>query len=82
MLLALLGFAVLGSYGVLLTWVSVDFSRLLGAYVGIFALASVLAGWIFFHERIAPSTWIGLAVVLVGSVIMQLGSGTMEGSGP
>ncbi len=67
-----LGFAVLGSYGVLLTMLEVDFSRLLGAYVALFALASVLFGWLVFGERIGPQMWIGLGVLLIGSVIMQL----------
>ena len=50
----------------------IDFSKLLGSYVGLFALASVLFGWLVFRERIATQTWIGLAVVLLGSAIMQL----------
>src|SRR6476646_9755572 len=70
--LVVLGFAVLGSYGVLLTMLELDFSRLLGSYVGLFALISVLFGWLVFRERIPAQTWIGLCVLLAGSLIMQL----------
>jgi len=70
--LVALGFVFLGSYGVLLTKLEVDFSRLLGSYVGLFALISVLFGWLIFRERVAAQTWIGLCVVLAGSLIMQL----------
>jgi drug/metabolite transporter superfamily protein YnfA len=68
-----LGFAVLGSYGVVVNLLQIDFSRLLGVYVGVFALVSVLAGAILFRERIASATWIGLAVILAGSAIIQFG---------
>ncbi len=73
-LMVLAGFVVLGSYGVVLNSLPVDFSKLLGSYVGFFALVSVACGWILFNEEIATTTWLGLAVVLLGSVIMQLGS--------
>ena len=39
--LAALGFALLGSCGVVVNLLDLDFSRLLGAYVGIFAIVSV-----------------------------------------
>jgi small multidrug resistance family-3 protein len=80
--LIFLGFSALGSYGVLLTWLAADFSKLLGAYVGLFALVSVLFGWLIFRERIPAQTWIGLGVVLVGSLIIQLGSSTAGGQRP
>jgi len=69
----LLGFLVLGSYGVVVNLLDLDFSRLLGIYVGVFALVSVLAGRFLFAEQIAPATWIGLCVVLAGSAIIQFG---------
>src|SRR5262249_37907563 len=68
-----LGFLVLGSYGVVVNLLDLDFSRLLGIYVGVFALVSVLAGRYLFAEQIAPATWIGLCVVLAGSAIIQYG---------
>jgi len=67
------GFVILGSYGVIVNLVPVDFSRLLGVYVGVFALVSVLVGRFWFHDQVGASTWLGLAVVLLGSFIIQFG---------
>jgi small multidrug resistance family-3 protein len=71
--LVALGFIVLGSYGVVVNRLALDFSRLLGAYVGFFAIVSVLFGRIVFKEHIPTSTWVGLSVGLSGSLIIQLG---------
>lgn len=68
------GFLVLGSYGVVVNLVNLDFSRLLGAYVGWFALVSVVAGRLFFGGTSSPSLWGGLALVLSGSLVIQLGA--------
>jgi small multidrug resistance family-3 protein len=67
------GMVVLGSYGVLVNLLDVDFSRLLGAYVGVFAVVSVLTGRFVFEDVVPPSTWLGLAVILGGSLIIHLG---------
>ena len=67
------GIVVLGAYGVLVNMLDLDFSRLLGAYVGVFACVSVAIGWLVFHDAIPGSTWLGLAVILAGSLIVQLG---------
>jgi small multidrug resistance family-3 protein len=74
--LVALGFIVLGSYGVVVNRIAVDFSKLLGAYVGVFAIVSVLFGRLVFQETIPRSTWLGLVVVLVGSSIIQFGGGS------
>ena len=71
----ILGFALLGSYGVAVNLLPFDFSRLLGAYVGVFAAVSVLAGRFLFQDRVPPSTWAGLAVILAGSLVIHLGRG-------
>jgi drug/metabolite transporter superfamily protein YnfA len=71
--LVALGFAVLGSYGIVVNLLNVDFSRLLGAYVGVFAVVSVVIGRLCFHEAVPASTWIGLGVILAGSLIIHLG---------
>jgi small multidrug resistance family-3 protein len=71
--LVLAGFAVLGSYGIIVNLLPMDFSKLLGGYVGFFALVSVLAGRLVFKDAIPRSTWIGLAVILAGSLIIQFG---------
>jgi small multidrug resistance family-3 protein len=73
-LLVALGALVLGAYGVVLNLLPIDFSKLLGAYVAFFALASVAFGRIAFHEQISTSTWIGVAVVFAGSAIIQYGA--------
>jgi drug/metabolite transporter superfamily protein YnfA len=69
--LVVLGFAVLGSYGLVLNQVPIDFSKLLGAYVGLFALVSVLFGKFLFNEAIPNTTWLGLGIVLLGSFVIQ-----------
>src|SRR5215467_16366621 len=69
-----LGFVVLGSYGILVTMLELDFSKALGAYVGFFAVVGVLFGWLVFDERVPGTTWIGLAVILAGSLVIQFGS--------
>lgn len=69
-----LGFAVLGSYGIVVNLLNIDFSKLLGAYVGIFAVVSVLVGRFFFGDQVPMSTWLGLLVVLGGSLIIHLGA--------
>src|SRR5277367_1449686 len=73
MWLVALGFIVLGSYGVVVNRLNLDFSRLLGAYVGFFAIVSVSFGRFVFKEQVPTSTWLGLGVVLVGRLIIQLG---------
>src|SRR5690348_12432992 len=67
------GFLVLGTYGIVVNLVRLDFSRLLGAYVGWFALVSILFGRIVFGDRVPGTTWAGLGLVLLGSAVIQLG---------
>lgn len=71
--LVVVGFAILGAYGVIVNLLPMDFSRLLGTYVAFFAVVSILCGRLVFGETIARSTWIGLGVILLGSLIIQLG---------
>jgi small multidrug resistance family-3 protein len=71
--LAGLGLVLLGTYGVLVNLLDIDFSRLLGAYVGVFAIVSVLAGRLVFRDQIPASTWAGLAVILGGSLMIHFG---------
>jgi len=68
------GFAVLGTYGVIVNLVRLDFARLLGAYVAWFALASVLFGRFVFRNRVTAATWVWLALVFAGSAVIQFGS--------
>ncbi len=73
--LGCIGFAVLGTYGVAVNQLDLDFSRMLGAYVGIFAVVSVAIGRLVFEDRIPTSTWAGLAVILAGSLVIHFGRG-------
>jgi drug/metabolite transporter superfamily protein YnfA len=70
-----LGFLMLGCYGVVVNTVKWDFSRLLGVYVAVFAVVSVLAGRFLFKETIPLSTWLGLAIIVTGGAVIQLGAG-------
>jgi drug/metabolite transporter superfamily protein YnfA len=67
------GFVILGCYGLTVNMVKWDFSRLLGVYVAVFALISVLFGLVIFKETIAVSTWAGLAIIMVGGMVIQFG---------
>ena len=67
------GFLMLGCYGVVVNTVKWDFSRLLGVYVAVFALVSVLWGKFMLKEQIAPTTWIGLVPIMIGGMIIQFG---------
>jgi drug/metabolite transporter superfamily protein YnfA len=71
--LIVVGAVVLGGYGVVVNLLPIDFSRLLGAYVGIFAVVSVLVGRFVFAESIPRTTWLGLVVILAGSAIIHWG---------
>ena len=50
-----------------------DFSKLLGVYVAVFALVSVLFGKFIFKETIPVSTWAGLGLILLGGWVIQFG---------
>jgi small multidrug resistance family-3 protein len=71
----LLGFLMLGCYGVVVNTVKWDFSRLLGVYVAVFAVVSVLAGRFVFKEAIPVSTWAGLGIIVIGGAVIQAGHG-------
>ena len=72
-LLILLGFSVLGCYGLVVNMVRWDFSKLLGVYIAFFALASVLAGRFIFRETIPLNTWVGISMVIAGGLVIQFG---------
>lgn len=69
----LAGFAMLGCYGLVVNSVRWDFSRLLGVYVAVFALVSVLCGRLVFREDVPVSTWLGLILILAGGLVIQSG---------
>jgi small multidrug resistance family-3 protein len=71
--LIIAGFVVLGCYGVVVNTVKWDFSRLLGVYVAVFAVVSVMAGRFVFKETIPLTTWVGLAIIVIGGTVIQMG---------
>jgi len=67
------GMLMLGVYGVVVNTVKWDFSKLLGVYVAFFATVSVLVGRFIFKETVPVSTWLGLALIVAGGMIIQFG---------
>jgi small multidrug resistance family-3 protein len=67
------GCVTLALYGVIVNLVKWDFSKLLGVYVAFFALVSVLGGLLIFRETVPASTWLGLALIVVGGLVIQFG---------
>jgi len=65
---------MLGLYGIVVNTVRWDFSRLLGVYVAVFAVVSVLTGAFVFRESVASSTWLGLGLIVLGGLVIQFGS--------
>ena len=75
LLFIIAGFVVLGSYGLVVNVPkSMDFSKLLGAYVAFFALVSILCGRYIFRESIPASTWLGLVLIVIGGLVIQFGN--------
>src|SRR5688572_7547076 len=72
------GFLMVGCYGVTVNLIRWDFSRLLGVYVAVFALTSVLFGRFVFREAVPPSTWLGLAIIVAGGLVIQFGQGIRQ----
>jgi drug/metabolite transporter superfamily protein YnfA len=69
-----IGFVMLGCYGLVVNMVKWDFSKLLGVYVAVFALVSVLTGRFVFKETIPFATWLGLGIIMIGGAVIQFGS--------
>lgn len=69
----LAGGLMLAAYGLLVNMVRWDFSRLLGVYVAVFALVSVMCGRFVFGESVPNSTWMGLAIIVAGGMVIQFG---------
>jgi small multidrug resistance family-3 protein len=67
------GGAALAFYGVIVNLVKWDFSKLLGVYVAFFAVVSVFWGLLVFRETVPVSTWLGLAFIVVGGLVIQFG---------
>jgi drug/metabolite transporter superfamily protein YnfA len=68
------GCLMLGVYGLVVNTVKWDFSRLMGVYVAVFALVSVLVGRFWFQEAVSSTTWLGLAIIVLGGLVIQFGA--------
>ena len=68
------GCAMLAGYGLTVNMLRWDFSHLLGVYVAVFAVVSVLCGRFVFGEDIPISTWLGLSLIVAGGLAIQFGS--------
>jgi small multidrug resistance family-3 protein len=68
------GAIILAGYGVVINTTSSDFTRLLGAYVAVFATTSTLFGRVVFADRPSMTTYLGLALVLAGAAVIQRGT--------
>ena len=72
-LLILSGFIMLGCYGLVVNTLKWDFSKLLGVYVAFFATMTLLVSRLILRENVTTSTWIGMAVIVCGGLIIQFG---------
>lgn len=73
-LVVLAGCLTLAAYGLVLNLLRWDFSKLLGTYVALFAVASVLIARFAFAESIPRTTWLGLALIVLGAALIQAGN--------
>jgi drug/metabolite transporter superfamily protein YnfA len=69
----LAGCATLAAYGLVVNSVKWDFSKLISVYVGFFATVSILIGRLAFKEQVPATTWWGLALIVIGGLIIQSG---------
>ena len=72
------GFLMLGCYGVVVNTVKWDFSKLLGVYVAVFAVVSILAGRFLFKETIPLTTWLGLVIIVICGAVIQTGANVVS----
>src|SRR5262249_53953298 len=70
----LVGALVLFAYGYVVNAPPWDFGRLLGVYVVFFFVAAQFISVFLFHTRLSTSTLIGGAFIVVGGLIISLGS--------
>ncbi len=67
------GFLLLGVYGLVVNTANLEFSRLIGVYIAVFSLMSILTGKFYFGESISTATWAGLAIIVLGGLVIQFG---------
>ncbi len=71
--LVAVGLATVAFYGLVVNMVRWDFSRLLGVYIGFFAVLTALSARFLFRESVPPSTWFGLLLIVIGGLVIQFG---------
>ena len=69
-----LGGLLLAAYGLVVNLVPWDFARLLGTYVAVFAAMAVVVGRFGFGDVVPVTTWLGLALIALGGLVIQLGA--------
>ena len=70
----ILGFIMIGCYGLFVNKCTWDFSKMLGTYLAFFSAASLLAGLIIFKDPFSYRTLIGLVFITIGGLIIQYGA--------
>jgi len=72
-ILVLSGCAMLALYGIVVNVLKWDFGKLLGTYVAVFALISILFGRFVFKEHVSITTVAGVMLIVIGGLIIQFG---------
>jgi drug/metabolite transporter superfamily protein YnfA len=67
------GFIMLGCYGLVVNTVKWDFSKLLGVYIAFFAVMTIVVSRVLLREDVSTATWVGMAVIVCGGLIIQFG---------
>jgi small multidrug resistance family-3 protein len=67
----IVGCVMLGSYALVVNSIQWDFGKLLGVYVAVFALVSVLWGRYIMKDVIAPATIVGVSIIIIGGLIIS-----------
>jgi len=73
-----LGWVLLGLYGVFVNGYNLltkgmNFSKMLGVYIAVFALVNLLLGWRRAPAEVTGATIVGTAVIVCGGLIIQFG---------
>jgi multidrug transporter EmrE-like cation transporter len=66
--IVVVGCVLLAAYGLVVNLAKWDFSKLLGIYVTVFALVSVLFGRFLFREDVPIAIWADLGLILAGGL--------------
>jgi small multidrug resistance family-3 protein len=67
------GFLILGCYGLVVNTVKWDFSKLIGVYIGVFAVVTMLVSRWVLREAVPATTWMGLTLIVAGGLLIQFG---------